>query len=38
MDIILFAAIGFLFGGFHGSAVAILGWFVICLVFGLFSD
>lgn len=35
MDFIIVGAIGFLVGGFHGAAVAIVGYFVVMLVIGI---
>jgi len=38
MDFLVVGSIGFLFGGFHGAAVAIVGYFVLSLViYALFS-
>ena len=32
MDFLIVGAIGFLVGGFHGAAVAIVGYFVVGLI------
>ena len=31
IELIIVGAIGFLFGGFHGAAIAIVGTFVVAL-------
>jgi len=33
--VIVVGAVGFLFGGFHGAAVAIVGYFVVMLVLSI---
>lgn len=39
MEILLVAAaVGFLFGGFHGAAVSVVALFVIGMLMALFSD
>ena len=35
--ILVVGAIGFLFGGFHGAAIAIVGTFVVVCVLALFN-
>jgi len=38
MDFLIVGSIGFLFGGFHGAAVAIVGYFVVMLVLGILAS
>ena len=38
MDYLIVGAIGFLFGGFHGAAVAIVGCFVLDIVIAALSS
>ncbi len=37
MDLIIVGAVGFLFGGFYGAAVAIVGYFVVMLVLSILA-
>ncbi len=37
MELIVVGAIGFLFGGFYGAAVAIVGYFVLVLILAILS-
>jgi hypothetical protein len=38
MDLIFVAAIGFIFGGFFGSAVAIVAYLVLVFIIGLLGS
>ena len=38
MDYLVVGSIGFLFGGFHGAAVAIVGYFVLAIVIAALSS
>lgn len=38
MELIIVGAIGFLFGGFHGAAVAIVGYAVLAVVIAALSS
>lgn len=38
MDLIIVGAAGFLFGGFYGAAVAIVGYFVVVLILASLSS
>jgi len=38
MDYLVVGSIGFLFGGFHGAAVAIVGYFVLGIVIAALSS
>jgi len=37
-DIVIIGAIGFLFGGAYGAAVAIVGFFVLALILAILNN
>lgn len=38
MEIVLVGAIGFLFGGFHGAAIAIVAFFFLAIVVAILQN
>ena len=38
MDFIIVGAIGFVFGGFHGAALAIVIYFVLAIIVGMLAS